>query len=417
MTKEKILKAALTFILIFTVTSAPIMLLAHADTPAEPHAGDAMWTEPSTISVTGANAVVGYKFNVTVWINLTESSAAWEFVLAYNNSQLNATRAGYTAGGKSDFFSSILTYALPPTFGVYNATHSSVLCGETWNSGPYRDPGYGSLEWVEFQVMSAPPAGQTYTSMIALTDVYPGGSADTYAQDPSMNKIAVTPFATTYSITTPGGAPSTKNTLNVTTTVGGSTNATGAVQYNAGTIVYVLASANPGYVFGNWLVNATNVGSVNPIQMKMNASYNVQAVFTPAFTLNVTSTVGGSTNATGVSQYATGAVVYVLATAGSGYVFTNWVVNGTNVGSVNPIQMKMNASYNVQAIFTSTGPPSANKYDLNGDGSVGVDDVLIAIQAFGSKPGDSRWNSKADINGDGMVRVDDIFAICLHFGR
>ncbi len=564
MTKEKILKAALTLVLIFAIVSAPIVLLVRASTPTEPHAGDAMWTEPSLVDLSTATVSVGYKFNVTVWINLTETSASWQFVLAYDKSQLNATRAGYTgpAGAQSDFFSGLTTMKLSASFSVYNATHNYVLCAESWMDGPYRDPGYGSLEWVEFQVMVVPPSGQTYTSLIWLVDVYPGGSQDTYAQDPSSNKIALNAFGTTYRITAPGGPPPAKNTLNVTSTVGGSTNASGVVQYDKDTVVYVLAAANSGYIFGNWLLNATNVGSVNPVQIKMNASYDLRAVFVLAFTLNVTSTVGGSTNASGVIQYATGSIVYVLATKNSGYAFSNWVLNGTNVGSANPIQITMNASYNLravfipvmftlnvtstvggstnasgvatynmdtvvyvlaaansgyifgnwllnatnvgsvnpvqikmnasydlravfvlaftlnvtstvggstnasgviqyatgsivyvlatknsgyafsnwvlngtnvgsanpiqitmnasydlQAVFTPTGPPSTNKYDLSGDGHVGVDDVLIAVQAFFSKPGDLRWNPNADVNGDGKVRVDDILAICLHFGQ
>ena len=561
MTKEKILKAALTFILIFAIVSAPIVLLVGASTPTEPHAGDAMWTEPSLVDLSTATVSVGYKFNITVWINLTLTSASWQFVLAYNYSQLNATRAGYTADTHSDFFNGLANVALAPSFGAYNATHNAVLCAESLMLAS-RVPGYGSLEWVEFQVMAAPPSGQTFTSIIGLTDVYPGGSGDTYAQDPVGTKIAVNAFATTYRITAPGGPPPAKNTLNVTSTVGGSTNASGVIQYdkdtvvyvlaaadsgymfgnwllnatnvgsvnpvqikmnasydlravfvpaftlnvtstvggstnasgviqyatgsivyvlatknsgyafsnwvlngtnvgsanpiqitmnasynlravfipvmftlnvtstvggstnasgvimyNENTIVYVLAGADSGYMFGNWLLNATNVGSVNPVQIKMNASYNLQAVFILAFTLNVTSTVGGSTNASGVIQYATGSIVYVLATKNSGYAFSNWVLNGTNVGSANPIQIKMNASYNLQAVFTPSGPPSTNKYDLNGDGHVGVDDVLLAAQAVFSKPGDLRWNPKADINGDGKVRVDDILAICLHFGQ
>jgi hypothetical protein len=185
------------------ITFVMLMLaipFVRADEPTTPHSADAMWIEPSTVDLTGTSAVVGYKFNVTVWINLTETSASWEFSLAYDKSQLNATRVGYTAGSKSDFFSGIATYSLPPSFGVYNTTHDSILCGESWNSGPYRDPGYGSLEWVEFQVMSAPPAGQTITSTIGLVDVYPGGSGDTYAQQPDGTKIAVTSDYSTYTI-------------------------------------------------------------------------------------------------------------------------------------------------------------------------------------------------------------------------
>jgi len=558
----KIEKEVLSFIVIIAIVSAQVAWPVHAAIPTEAHAGDVMWTEPSLVSLSTSTVSVGYKFNVTVWINLTESSAAWELKLVYDKTQLNATNTGYTAGDKSDFFKNITTLPLSPTFGSVNATHDFVLCAESWMMGPTRTPGYGSLEWVEFQVMAVPSAGQTLTSTIALSDVYPEGTQETYAQQPDGTKIVLNAFSSTYTITAPGGPPAAKNTLNVTSTVGGSTNATGVFQYdkdtvvyvlasansgyifgnwllnasnvgsvnpvqikmnasydlraiftpaftlnvtsttggstnasgtfqyatgsivyvlatknsgyvfsnwllngtgvgsvnpvqikmnasydlraifipvmftlnvtstvggstnasgvvtyNENTVVYVLASANSGYIFGNWLLNASNVGSVNPVQIKMNASYDLRAIFTPAFTLNVTSTVGGSTNASGVFQYASGSIVYILATQSSGYTFTNWVLNGTSVGSANPIQITMNASYNLQAVFTPTGPPSTNKYDINGDGHVGVDDVLIAVKAFFSKMGDSRWNPNADVNSDGQVRVDDILAIALHFGK
>ena len=55
--------------------------------------------------------------------------------------------------------------------------------------------------------------------------------------------------------------------------------------------------------------------------------------------------------------------------------------------------------------------------DMNLDGSVLIDDVLVAVQAFGSDPDHPRWNPQADVNGDEVVRVDDILAVALDFGK
>lgn len=110
-------------------------------------------------------------------------------------------------------------------------------------------------------------------------------------------------------------------------------------------------------------------------------------------------------------------VVDVLATANSGYRLGNWLLNGTGVGSMDPIQIKMNASYDLRAIFIPTGPGLTSKYDVDGDGRVDVADVLPAAKAFNSQIGDPRWNPNADMNGDGRIRVDDLLAICLHFGQ
>jgi hypothetical protein len=55
--------------------------------------------------------------------------------------------------------------------------------------------------------------------------------------------------------------------------------------------------------------------------------------------------------------------------------------------------------------------------DVNGDGIVLVDDILTVANAYGSRPGDPRWNPDADISGDGRIRVDDVFAVALNYGK
>jgi hypothetical protein len=45
-------------------------------------------------------------------------------------------------------------------------------------------------------------------------------------------------------------------------------------------------------------------------------------------------------------------VVSVDATPASGWVFSHWVLNGSEVGSVNPYVVTMDASYELTAVFT-----------------------------------------------------------------
>lgn len=54
--------------------------------------------------------------------------------------------------------------------------------------------------------------------------------------------------------------------------------------------------------------------------------------------------------------------------------------------------------------------------DINYDGKVRVDDVLLAATAFGTSPGDLRYEMESDINYDRKIRVDDILAIAITFG-
>jgi transglutaminase-like putative cysteine protease len=55
--------------------------------------------------------------------------------------------------------------------------------------------------------------------------------------------------------------------------------------------------------------------------------------------------------------------------------------------------------------------------DLNADNVVNIVDLMIAAQAFGSKPTDKKWNDVADINMDGYVNILDISIIAREFGN
>jgi len=55
--------------------------------------------------------------------------------------------------------------------------------------------------------------------------------------------------------------------------------------------------------------------------------------------------------------------------------------------------------------------------DLNGDGTVDLKDVYQVALAFGTAPGDARWNVDADINDDGQINVRDYYTVCRNFGK
>ena len=55
--------------------------------------------------------------------------------------------------------------------------------------------------------------------------------------------------------------------------------------------------------------------------------------------------------------------------------------------------------------------------DLDGDGIVTLEDVDIAVQAFGSRPGSQNWNLIADTNGDGKIDMRDIAFVAKNFGK
>lgn len=62
----------------------------------------------------------------------------------------------------------------------------------------------------------------------------------------------------------------------------------------------------------------------------------------------------------------------------------------------------------VYLVYAGDAPP---------DMTVGVDDFLALVAAFGSSDGDDNYNAQADVNDDGMVNVDDFLEFVMSFGR
>lgn len=55
--------------------------------------------------------------------------------------------------------------------------------------------------------------------------------------------------------------------------------------------------------------------------------------------------------------------------------------------------------------------------DINGDGKVDIIDLASVAVAWGTCPGDPRWNPKCDIDGNGVVNIMDIALVALDFGK
>ena len=159
--KRKIIASLL--VILALIVSTLLGVVVRSAEPSEPHPGNAMWIEPSSIDLT--TAPIGYKFNVTVWINFTSIDpgdyiGAWQFCITYEKTYLNATRAGYTAGTMSQWFKDAgVTATMPvtPDLAAYNETHNYILHGEVWLMGSRPAEGsYGSLAWIEFELINKP---------------------------------------------------------------------------------------------------------------------------------------------------------------------------------------------------------------------------------------------------------------------
>ncbi len=60
----------------------------------------------------------------------------------------------------------------------------------------------------------------------------------------------------------------------------------------------------------------------------------------------------GSTNATGTQTYNSGSIATVQATASADWVLNEWLLNGTSIGSTNPLALTVSENRNLTAVFT-----------------------------------------------------------------
>ena len=139
---------------------------AFAAQPQEPHAADSMWVEPSVNSFGTDAYSVGYKFNVTIWLNMTEDVLGYQVKMFFNASQLSVTKAGFTAVATSEYFQGTVPVVCGP---VIDNVAGYALFGETLLA-PAKIPGpkCASLVWVEFQIIAAPPMGGSLSSVLHI---------------------------------------------------------------------------------------------------------------------------------------------------------------------------------------------------------------------------------------------------------
>jgi hypothetical protein len=164
---------------------ATMTAITYAAPANEPHNADAMWVEPSSVTFDGTNASVGQKFNVTVWLNMTENVFNWQVGLHYNRTQLKCLRALPTAGTSSEYMSgapggSTFLKAIDTSF----LGNGSILASEACFSPDFiAGPNNGSLFWAEFNVTSLPASGSLTSSINISKEYLPNGAGNTWVHD------------------------------------------------------------------------------------------------------------------------------------------------------------------------------------------------------------------------------------------
>jgi hypothetical protein len=173
-----------------------------------------------------------------------------------------------------------------------------------------------------------------------------------------------------------------------------------------------------------------DTGGEVPGVLKEDGYYEISKFVAPPkqFTLTITAAAGGTTDpAPGAYVYLEGETVQVTAINSSGYVFHHWELNGTNIGSTNPVSIEMNANYNLRAVFRSAGMAG----DVTGpdgvpDGKIDLYDVMLIARVFVSygpnflypgSPPHPKWDERCDLNLDNAVDLKDLFIVWKNYGK
>jgi len=91
-------------------------------------------------------------------------------------------------------------------------------------------------------------------------------------------------------------------------------------------------------------------------------------------------------------------------------------VTGSDGIGDTPYVMNANNLDNYPLISTYTNTHMVG--DLNGDGKVNLQDLVLLANAYGSKPGDSNWNPNADLAPPyGIISLTDLVTLALHYGQ
>ena len=142
-------------------------------------------------------------------------------------------------------------------------------------------------------------------------------------------------------------------TINVSAQPTNGGTATGGGTFNYGQNCTVTATAATGYTFTNWTENGNVVSTNANYTFTVNGNRTLVAHFTAnTYTINVSANPANGGTATGGGTFNYGQSCTVMATAATGYIFTNWTENG-NVVSTNPnYTFTVNSNRTLVAHFT-----------------------------------------------------------------
>ncbi len=164
--------------------------------------------------------------------------------------------------------------------------------------------------------------------------------------------------------------PNTSTSYTVTATANPTNGGTitGAGTYNQGETCTLVATPNSGYTFTNWTENGTQVSTNATYSFTVTANRTLVANFAlSTYTITATANPTNGGTITGAGTYNQGQTCTLVATPNSGYTFTNWTENGTQVSTNATYSFTVTANRTLVANFAlSTYTITATANPTNG---------------------------------------------------
>jgi hypothetical protein len=163
-------------------------------------------------------------------------------------------------------------------------------------------------------------------------------------------------------------------------------------------VAIIAVSPSRTWAFAGWIVDV-NITAKNDGDIK--ETFSIIGLYN--------TTVFGTFNVTNLSPGATITATFKLNTSSLLPCHTQ-----TFTGEATPVPFEFDISNNILV----DGTLKIRFFgDLNGDGFVDMSDIAIVSHAFGTSPGDPRWNPDADMNQDGFIDMTDIALVARNFGK
>jgi hypothetical protein len=292
-------------------------------TSASPAAGGSVSASPAP-NCSGGRYTAGTQVQLTASAATGYSFSNWSGAISGSTNPTTLTMNGdrSVAANFSPICYTLTTSASPAAGGSVSASPAPNCSGGRYTAGTGVELSANPSAGYHFAYWSGDASGSTNPVTVTMDGDH---------------SIAANFSQLCYTLSSSAGPPE-----------GGSVNALpapncGESQYAAGTEVELSAVPSAGYYFAYWSGDVS--GSANPVTVTMEGDRSVTANFSmTCYTLTTSAepVAGGSADADpgpncGVSQYAAGTQVQLLASAAPGFVFSHW--SGDVDTSANPTSL------------------------------------------------------------------------------